>query len=340
MSTANIAAKPLTISGAVANNKVYDGNAAATVDFTGASLSGGVVSGDAVSIISSSYSASFANKTVANGKSVTVTGVVLGGGDAGNYSVSQPSGLTANIAAKPLTISGAVANNKVYDGNAAATVDFTGASLSGGVVSGDAVSIISSSYSASFANKTVANGKSVTVTGVVLGGGDAGNYSVSQPSGLTANIAAKPLTISGAVANNKVYDGNAAATVDFTGASLSGGVVSGDAVSIISSSYSASFATAHAGSGVAVTVSGVVLSGADSGNYTVSQPSGLTATINKRMVTASISASDKTYRWHIRCHDHGLRARGCDRKPRCRFARCGRLLGFQRPVRYGEGRLG
>ena len=60
---------------------------------------------------------------------MTVTGVTLGGGDAGNYTVSQPSGLTADITAKNLTISGAVANNKQYDGNTEATVDFTGASL-------------------------------------------------------------------------------------------------------------------------------------------------------------------------------------------------------------------
>ena len=34
---------------------------------------------------------------------------------------------TANITAKNLTISGAVANSKQYDGNATATVNFTGA---------------------------------------------------------------------------------------------------------------------------------------------------------------------------------------------------------------------
>jgi len=41
--------------------------------------------------------ASFANKNVGNGKAVTVSGVTLSGGDAGNYSVSQPSGLMADI---------------------------------------------------------------------------------------------------------------------------------------------------------------------------------------------------------------------------------------------------
>ena len=122
--------------------------------------------------------------------------------------MSQPSGLTADITAKNLTINGAVANNKQYDGNTTATVDFTGATLAVGVIGTDAVSINSSGYSASFATKTVGTGKAVTVSSVTLSGGDAGNYTVSQPSGLTADITAKNLTISGAVANNKQYDGN------------------------------------------------------------------------------------------------------------------------------------
>ena len=206
--------------------------------------------------------------------------VTLSGGDAGNYTVSQPSGLTADITAKNLTISGAVANNKQYDGNTTATVDFTSASLAV-VVSGDSVSINSSGYSASFATKTVANGKPVTVIGVTLSGGDAGNYTVSQPTGLTADITARNLTISGAVADNKQYDGNTTATVDFSSASLAV-VVSGDSVTINSSGYSASFATKTVANGKPVTVTGVTLSGGDAGNYTVSQPTGLTADITAR----------------------------------------------------------
>src|SRR5207247_10168741 len=73
------------------------------------------VSGDDVSINHSGYSASFATKTVGNGKAVTVLGVTLSGGDAGNYTVSQPTGLTANITAKNLIISSAVAKNRKHE---------------------------------------------------------------------------------------------------------------------------------------------------------------------------------------------------------------------------------
>src|SRR3989441_8093724 len=82
---------------------------------------------------------------------------------------------TLTVNKKNLTISGAVANNKQYDGNTTATVNFSSATLVG-VVSGDLVSINSAGYSATFADKTVANGKPVTVLGVTLSGADAGNY--------------------------------------------------------------------------------------------------------------------------------------------------------------------
>jgi len=50
-----------------------------------------------------------------------VLGVALSGGDAGNYTVSQPSGLTADIIV--LHITGTfTAANKVYDGNNSAMV--------------------------------------------------------------------------------------------------------------------------------------------------------------------------------------------------------------------------
>ena len=43
----------------------------------------------------------FANADIGNAKTVTVSGFSLGGSDAGNYSVVQPTGLTADITALP-----------------------------------------------------------------------------------------------------------------------------------------------------------------------------------------------------------------------------------------------
>ena len=65
--------------------------------------------------------ATFANKNVGTGKTVTLTGAVLAGADAGNYSLSSVATTTANITAKSITGSFTAAN-KVYDGNVSATV--------------------------------------------------------------------------------------------------------------------------------------------------------------------------------------------------------------------------
>ena len=100
--------RALTISGAVANDKFYDGTTAATVAFKGATL-GGVIGGDAVTVDSSGYSATFDSASTGAGKPVTVTGVALGGADAGNYTVSQPSGLRADIAPVSTAVSSSTA---------------------------------------------------------------------------------------------------------------------------------------------------------------------------------------------------------------------------------------
>src|SRR5206468_3667907 len=139
----------------------------------------------------------FATANVGTGIAVTSTST-LSGADAGNYSLTQPTGLTANITAKSLTATGATASNKVYDQTTAATI--TGESLVG-VISPDAVTV---SGGGSFDTKNAGTGKSVT-SALTLGGADAGNYSLTQPTGLTADITAKALTISSAAASNKVY---------------------------------------------------------------------------------------------------------------------------------------
>jgi hypothetical protein len=80
-----------------ASNKEYDGTTAATL--SGGSLVG-VETGDAVTF---SGTATFNGKNV--GTAITVTGVItLAGADKGNYTVSFPAGLSANITAKVLTV--------------------------------------------------------------------------------------------------------------------------------------------------------------------------------------------------------------------------------------------
>src|SRR5204862_1911110 len=143
--------KGLTVTGITANNRVYDGTTAATLNVSGAALVG-VVGTDNVNLNAASAIGTFASKTVATGKTVTVAGLTLGGTSAANYSLTQPTA-TADITAKALTVTGITANNKTYDGGTTATLITTGASLVG-VISGDTVALSTTGAAGAFGDKT------------------------------------------------------------------------------------------------------------------------------------------------------------------------------------------
>lgn len=221
----------------------------------------------------------------------TGTGAITGTPTVGvgtyNIGISATNGsgtdnktLALTITAKALTITGLTADNKVYDRLTTATLSGTPTLV--GIVGADVVTV-SGTPSASFATATVGTAKAVTVSGYTLSGAQAANYTVTQPAGLTANITAKPLTVTGAVANNKVYDGTTTATI--TGGSLVG-VIAPDVVTL---NPSGTFATANVGTAIAVT-STSTLSGANSANYSLTQPTGLAADITQASQTITFGA--------------------------------------------------
>ena len=224
--------------------------------------------------------------------------VVKRGASAGNYTLTQPGGLTANIAAAGVAIaSGVAANNKVYDRTTAATLNFNNVVLSG-VIAGDTPFRRTPAVTPPvLPARTRAMALPVTVSGLTLSGASAGNYTLTQPGGLTANIAAAGVAIaSGVTANNKAYDRTTAATLNFNNVVLSG-VIAGDTVASNTGSYTASFAGANVGNGIAVTVSVLALSGASAGNYTLTQPGGLTANIAAAgvAIASGVTANTKVY---------------------------------------------
>lgn len=110
-----------------------------------------------------------------------------------------------------------------------------------------------------------------------------GNYSGTVSK--TFQITPKALTVSGVAASNKVYDGTTTATITAT----LQGVVNGDSVQL--TPPAADFDTKDAGTGKAVTIAAggsFTISGADAGNYTLTQPtvSNLTADITPATLTA------------------------------------------------------
>ncbi|MFZ4388202.1 MAG: beta strand repeat-containing protein, partial [Chthoniobacterales bacterium] len=133
----------------------------------------------------------------------------------------------------------------------------------------------------------VADGKTITVTSISLTGTKAANYSPNTSTTATANITARTLTIT-AAGVNKVYDGTASTT-----ATLSNNKVSGD---IVTASYTtAVFDTANAGTGKTVSVSGLSISGTDSGNYAFSTTTSTTADITKAALSVTANGDTKTY---------------------------------------------
>ena len=275
--TANITA--LGITGSItAANKVYDATDVATI--SGRSLTG-VLGTDTVSY--SGGAASFANKNVGNGKTVTGTGLVLAGADAGNYTVNSSATTTADITALGIT-GNITADNKVYDQTNTATI--LTRSLTG-VLGTDVVSY--SGGTATFSDKNVASGKTVSGSGLSLAGADAGNYTVNASATTTADITA--LGITGSItAGNKVYDATDLATI--TGRSLVG-AIAGDVVSY--SGGAASFSDKNAGTGKTVSGTGLTLTGADAGNYTVNTSATTTADITKAALTVSSIGQNKVY---------------------------------------------
>ncbi|NDD82300.1 MAG: hypothetical protein EBZ53_07050 [Verrucomicrobia bacterium] len=264
--TGTITAKALAVTGAVASHKIYDGTDAAVI--SGATLDvSGVIAGDTVTLANATVG-TFAQRTPGSAIGVS-TAMTLSGADAGNYSVIQPTGLTANITGKAVTITGAVATDRGYDGSTIIAV--SGGTLVG-VSTNDTVTLIDANASGTVASKVVGTNKAVTVTGYLLGGADAGNYSLTHPTNLTVSITKKTLTVTGAVAQDKNFNGTTAASI--TGGTLVG-VIAGDTVNLVGGG---TFASAAVGTNKVVTAA-FTLSGVDAGNYSVTQPTGLTANI-------------------------------------------------------------
>jgi len=92
---------------------------------------------------------------------------------------------TLTVNRKPVTITGLSAADKYWDTTAAATV--TGTAVISGKVGSDTVTAVAGT--ASFANRIVGTGKTVSFSGWSLGGTDAANYTLSaQPASVTAAI--------------------------------------------------------------------------------------------------------------------------------------------------------
>jgi len=166
----NITAKDLTAS-YTGNNKVYDATTTATV--TGSS--GDIIGGDTVTF---SQTASFIDKNVGTGKTINISGITLGGIDAGNYSLlNTTAATTADITKAALTVT-ANDDNKIYSG-----VPYSGGNgvTYTGFAGGETQAVLGGTLQYSGTSQGAIN---VGAYGIDPFGLTSGNYAISFASGV------------------------------------------------------------------------------------------------------------------------------------------------------------
>ena len=268
----------ITVFGATITNKTYDGTTDATI--TGAILYG-ITFGDDVSI--NTLTGTFNQSAIGNNIAVPAT-LTLKGADKDKYTIVQPTGLTGNILAKELTVTGASVTSRSYNGTTDATI--TGATLSG-VLTGEIVTLANSTTGI-FAQSDAGTGITVTIA-MTLAGSAKGNYTLTQPT-LTGDITGTILTVTGATAENKTYDTTTDAIL--SGAVLNG-VLAGDDVTL--DALTGTFDQASVGTAIPVTAT-LTIKGVDKIKYILTQPTGLTANITTATLSViGASANNKAY---------------------------------------------
>lgn len=271
--TADITVKEITINGAaVEASRIYNGTTDATITNAGTPS----VNYDGENLKVAAGKAAYDNKNVGKGKAVMFTGFALEGDAAANYKLTaQPDAVTADITVKEIKIVDAVVEtSKIYDGSTDAKITEKG--TFDGLIDGDKVDIVTGK--AAYDDKNVGNGKTVSFYDFALSGDDAANYVLAaQPANTTASISAKELTIADLKVKDKQYDGKNTAAIDGTPALV--GVVDGDMLTLVNGVPT--FDSVKIGKNIAISFTAFTLSGnsVTVGNYTLTQPSGITASI-------------------------------------------------------------
>ncbi|MFZ4402055.1 MAG: YDG domain-containing protein, partial [Bacteroidales bacterium] len=162
------------------------------------------LSATASSGLAVSYSSSNSSVATVSGSIVTIIGIGttnITASQSGNTSYYPASNVTQTLIVntKALIISGATASNKVYNGTNTATITGT---LSG-IVGLDIVNLNASGF---FTDLNAGINIPITSTSTITGS-DSYKYTLTQPTGITANITQASQTITfGVLTNKTIYD--------------------------------------------------------------------------------------------------------------------------------------
>jgi hypothetical protein len=209
-----------------------------------------------------------------------LTGFGIVNGDVIASSITIP---LSTVAKKTVAVTGITATNRDYNGLTAVTL--TGGSPQG-FIDGDDVQLVVPA-TGTVASAAAGTAKPVTITDLSLTGAAAANYSLVVPTNVTVNITPVNLSITGLLADSKVYDGTTPAVV--TGTPAYDGLVNGESFAVVGSAIWA-FPTKNVGSGLTLVRAGSFA--APNANYTLTVQPTLTADITPASLT--VRADDKT----------------------------------------------
>lgn len=279
--------KPVSVIGAEALDKTYDGDLLATI--IGAELNG-VIGPDEVFLFNHEQGM-FSQTGVGTNIPVSVN-MGIGGEHAPNYDLIQPLEYTASIIHRELQIEGSFSvADKEYDNVIVAVIDENTLVLKA-VVDGDHVSL--QITEALYAQTNIGQEIEVGITSAALQGEDKENYFLSLNNApiTLANILPKTLLVINAVAQDKVYDTNAETGI--TGAGVQG-VVNQEEV-LLDNHQVGHFIQTTPGSNIQV-ITEMHIIGSDHENYILAQPEDLRATIFQKEIhlDGSFQVEDKEY---------------------------------------------
>ena len=296
--TASITQAPITALIIGNPTKVYDGSASTTLSGANYSLQGfatvgGVTQGAGVpQSASASYVAPDAGVGVAIGSTLVLSDFVANSGtNLSNYALPTSGAGTGTITQATLTAALIGNPTKSYDNSATASLTAGNYALSGFVGSQSAAVTQTSGNYAS------ANAGSQAVTAALspsdyspASSTNLNNYVLPVSATGTGTITRAPLTVIGVTTTPQVYNGT---TIDaLTGATLTGTTYGADSPALTNTAAGTLGSSGNAGTDTVTTA--MTLSGAGSGNYSIAQPSGLTAVISQAPLSASSSVT-RTY---------------------------------------------
>ena len=262
-------------------SKVYDGLTSS--ETIGARTFTNVVEADAEKV-DVTATATYDEKNVGD-RSVAYTGVTLTGEEAANYSIAETATGAGTISKREISVAfGDI--SKTYDG--LTTSDTIGERTFTNVVDADAEKV-DVTATATY-DKKDAGSRNVAYTGVSLTGAEAGNYSIAETATGAGTISKREISVAfGDI--SKVYDGLTSS--DTIGERTFTNVVEADAEKV-DVTATATYDKKDAGSR-SVAYTGVTLTGAEAGNYSIADTGTGAGTISKREISVAFGDISKVY---------------------------------------------